>query len=398
MSEDPRRRIEAFIQAAARLARTAPSGRILLARLAPLLDPAWLPGPAREQVRARLDAARTAATEPLELGTVEEVLRRAWDAPAADLLDELEPQPAAVTPTAQVHRAAVDGAPVAVKVLRPGLSAAVRQDLVVFEGLLAPLAAALPRLDGPAILRELRERILDELDLEHEAGLQRRVSRALRNHPVLSIPAPVMRLSHEQVLVTEWVDGVPLSRVTDQAQLDLAAGRVAAFVLGGVRAGIVHGGIDPDDVLLRADGRLAVLDFGAACSVEPRRADAALAMVESFARGDGAALGEAVAALGLLDPEHGPAALELARAVLGELGGEMPSRLDGAALLAAGERLSARGGAGVRLLPAANLPADQLWPLRGIAQAIATIARVGATAPWRELALRSLRGGWDAVE
>ena len=360
MSEDPKRRIEAFIQAASRLARTAPSGRILLARLAAQVDPAWIPEPAREPARARLEAAREAATQPLEPAAVEAVLKQAWDAPSADELDALEPEPVAVTPTAQVHRGVVDGAPVAIKVLRPGLSRWCARTWRARE----PAGAArrgIPRLDGPAMLRELRERVLDELDLEHEAGVQRRVSRALRNHPFLTVPAPVMRLCHEQVLVSEWVEGVALSRVSDQAELDLAAGRLAGFVLGGVRAGIVHAGLDPDDVLLTSDGRLAVLDFGAAFAVEPRRAEPALAIVEAFApRGDGVALGNALAELGLLDARTA-ATLEWARAVLGELGGEEPS---GSTRRSPARRGAARSERQVacRLVMAGNVPAGELWP------------------------------------
>jgi len=66
---------------------------------------------------------------------VERALRAAWGAAPMEELDELDPEPAAVTPTSQVHRGELDGAPVAVKVLRPGVAASVRQDLALLEGL-----------------------------------------------------------------------------------------------------------------------------------------------------------------------------------------------------------------------------------------------------------------------
>ena len=89
----------------------------------------------------------------------------------------------AVTPISQVHRGVLDGTPVAVKVLRPGLASSVRQDLALLEGLIAPLGAAFPAIDAGAILHEVRERVLDELDLENEAVAQRRFHRALAQPP-----------------------------------------------------------------------------------------------------------------------------------------------------------------------------------------------------------------------
>ena len=100
-----------------------------------------------------------------------------------------------MTPGAQVHRGSLDGKPVAVKVLRPGLAASVRQDMALLELLAGPLGSAFPGIDPAAATREFRERVLEELDLEHEAEVQRLFHRALRGHPFLSVPAPVTRLS-----------------------------------------------------------------------------------------------------------------------------------------------------------------------------------------------------------
>jgi predicted unusual protein kinase regulating ubiquinone biosynthesis (AarF/ABC1/UbiB family) len=292
----------------------------------------------------------------------------------------------------------LDGEPVAVKVLRPGLPAAVRQDLLLLDGLAIPLAAALPQLDPQAILHEVRERVMDELDLEHEAGVQRRFHRALRNHPQLRVPAPVMRLAHEQVLVTRWVDGTPLHQVADQRDRDRAAAALLRFVLGGLREGIMHADSDPADLLVTASGDLAVLDFGSAVTVDPARADHALAAVESFGRGDGAGLGTALAALGLLAAERGPAVLEVAAHALGDLGRQAPSRLDGATAMAAAQRLSTRSALTAELLLDASLAPEDLWPARALAQLFGVIARVGATGPWRELIAGALRDGWDAED
>jgi predicted unusual protein kinase regulating ubiquinone biosynthesis (AarF/ABC1/UbiB family) len=392
MSSDEFRRIDALIHVGLRLARSAPSGRILLARVADAIDLDWIPRPWGDEIAAELGAADAAAHERLEMRQVERVLRDAWGAPATSELDDLDPEPVAITPTSQVHRGVLDGAPVAVKVLRPRLAASVRQDLVVLEGVLAPLHAAFPSLDPGAVIRELRERILDELDLENEASSQRRFHRALRGHPLLMVPAPITRLARESVLVSEWVDGVPLWQAPDP---DEAAARLVLFVLGGGVHGLVHADPDPDDVVVLPDGRLAILDFGATRVVDRERVSFAAAALDAFTAGDATAFGRAAERLGWMPEHHGAGTLELIRHVLGELAGSDLARLDRGAVLAARDRLFDYPDGLAELIVAGTLPAEDLWPARSFAQLFATIARVGATGAWPELALAAVRDGWN---
>jgi hypothetical protein len=393
MADDAARRIDALIQIALRLARSAPTGRTALAQLARSLDPAWIPLPWGETILAELETASAAVSVPLEPKQVQRALREAWGADPSDELDEFDPTPVAITPSAQVHRAVHEGRDVAVKLLRPGLAASVRQDLALLESLIAPLAAAFPALDPQALMAEVRERVLDELDLEHEAAAQRRFHRALRNHPLFMVPAPVTQLAHDGVLVSEWVDGVPLSAAGDR---DDAAARLVLFVLGGLRAGIVHADPDPDDVLVLQDGRLAILDFGATRTVDSVRAEQTAAALEAFIARDAEALGRALEQLGWLAPEHAAAALDLGEHVLGDLAGPAPVRLDTSALLAARDRAGERPRQLLEVLLAGALMPEDLWPARAVAQLFGTIARVGASGPWRELARTALRDGWDA--
>ena len=393
--DDALRRIDALVQVAMRLAGSAPSGRIALAKLASALEERWIPKPWRSSVWPELERAQAAAlTDPLAPKALERALREAWGAKPTDELDSLDTQPAAITPTSQVHRGVLDGTDVAVKLLRPGLAGAVRQDLALLEGLAGPLGAAFPGLDPQAILREVRERVLDELDLEHEAETMRRFRRSLRRHPQLVVPAPATSLARPGVLVSEWIDGVPL---TEAAEPDQAAAWLVIFTLGGMRAGLVHADPDPRDVLELPDGRLAILDYGATRTVSRERADLGLELVEAYAEQDAEALGSALEGLGALPADHGSQALELAQTALGELGQPGRSRLDSDAVLCIGRRVAGIPDAAVDLAMRGSLPPEDLWPLRGAGLCFGTIARVGATGDWLELTLRALRDGWDAV-
>jgi hypothetical protein len=393
---DPLRRLDTFVGVALRVARSARTGQALLASIASAIEPEWVP----TAVAAELEAAAALALQPIEFRHVELILREAWGTAATDELDDLDPDPVAITPIAQVHRGLLAGAPVAVKVLRPGLAPLARQDLSLLRALVAPLAAAFPALDAAATLAEVRERLLDELDLEHEAAIQRRLHRALQGHPSLSVPAPVMRLAHENVLVSEWVDGVPLSNARDH---DRVAAELVAFALGAARSGIVHAGLDPDDVLVVPGGGLAVLDFGAARVIDGERAAAAGDALAAFAARDTTALANLLARHEWAAPRDGIAArqaqriIELGHRALGPLVGPGSATLDGEALLAVHARLAGQRRDLADLLDAGTLPPEDVWPLLGIARLIGTIARIGATAQWLPLAIGALRDGWGAT-
>ncbi len=386
-------RLEAVFAVALRLARSARSGRIALAQLSAALDPVWLPSPRADHFVALIAQAERDAREPIPGDTVERILRDAWDADPREELEQLDLQPIAVTPGAQVHRGVLDGEPVAIKVLRPGLASSVRQDLALLEALVAPLGSAFPALDTSAVLGEVRERVLEELDLESEATVQRRFARALRRHPFLSVPAPITRLCHESVLVSAWVDGVALHEAPDP---DAAAARLVAFVLGAARFGVSYADPHADNVLVRPDGGLAIVDFGACRPMAGDRLDAAAGVLDALADADADALGAHLEALGWMAAEHAPRALALAQALGGALFEPGDSRLDTEEAIAARDRLTAHIGELAALLPHGALAPEDLWPARGVAMLLGTITRLGATGDWVALARGALRDGWDA--
>jgi predicted unusual protein kinase regulating ubiquinone biosynthesis (AarF/ABC1/UbiB family) len=301
-----------------------------------------------------------------------------------------------VTPVAQVHHGELEGSPVAVKVLRPGLAGAVRQDLALLESLAGPAGAAFPAADIGALLREVRERVLDDFDLEHQGQALRRLHRALRGHPRITVPAPITRLTDETVLVREWVDGVPLTEAAPDAR-DRACAHLVIFALGAARSGLTTADLQLDELFVTADGRTAVADVGSSAVVDPKRIDAVTQLVEAFVADDSDAMGAQLAALGWLPADRAPAVLALAREVLGPFAEGDPVRLDSGAVIALRDRALGRPGPLLELLVAARPDPSDLWPGRGLGQLFAAIARAGATAPWRELIRAGLRDGWDAA-
>lgn len=394
MATDPRlEALRALADTGLRLARGTTTARLALAGLRDVVDPATLAPKIRERAVAEMERAHAEATKELPFKDVERALEDAWGEKPASVLDELDPEPVARTPASQVHRGVHEGAPVAVKILRPGLADQVRLDLNLLETLIRPLGTVFPSLSPGLLLREVRERVLDELDLEHEASTQRSFARALKRHERLFVAAPVSTLCHERVLVTAWVDGTPVGELTDPAERAEAARALVAFHVGSARFGTVHADPHPADALRMADGRVAFLDFGAVRRVPATRVDEAVLALDAFLGEDSGALGASLERLGWLPAEVGATALVTARAILdGHLDG--PSRMDAAVLIETGERAAAHAEALWPLAQVTSVPPEDLWPLRMLGGLVTLLARLDVEEDWPELFGRAARDGW----
>ena len=364
------------------------STRLALAHLASLIGAERLPRDVRRRV---------ADPEPLAFKEVERGLKGAWGRPPGKVLGELEREPRAVTPAAQVHRGEdEDGNPVAVKLRRPGLSEIVRSDLVLLETAAGALSPALPGVDAGAVVREIRERLLDELDLEYEAATQRRFARALRGHARLHVPMPVMELCEETVLVSAWVDGRSIRSLGEEGSggdRSAAAHRLVEFVAtAAATVGVAIGDPHPDDALLMDDGRLAVVDFGAVRELPPARLELARAALAAFHAGDAKALAAVLDVSGWLPgarAEDAQLGLDIADDLLGPvLRGEAP--LTAGALEDAAARLERHAETIATQARRTGVAAQDLWPLRGVGQLGLVLARLEVQADWIDLGLGSL--------
>jgi ABC1 atypical kinase-like domain len=369
------------------LARQAPSTRIAIVRAGGLVDATALPPRLREAVEREVGAARAATCVELSRREVEAALKDAWRRAPGNVLDDLDAEPLAITPAAQVHRGELDGAPVAVKVRRSGVERAVRNDLALLDGLAGPLRAAFPNLDAGAVLRDAREQALDELDFEHEASQQRRVARALRAVDGITVPKPHLELCEAGVLVSDLLDGETLAagaRPRDPAHA--ARTLVAAFRAVALDAGLAMVDPRPSHVLARDDGTLGLLGAGVARPVDRSRAAQALDAFAAAADASGAGRFAAVVAeAGLLSEDEARDAHPILRQVLGELI-EGPATLDSGALLALGDRAADALPDVVALAAAASPQPQDLALGRMLGQLVVLLARFEAREDWVALA------------
>ena len=120
--------------------------------------------------------------------------------------------PAAAASIGQVHRAVwKDGRDVAVKLQYPGAGQALISDLNQVSRVARLAASWVPGLDLKPILEELKGRVAEELDYALEAKSQKAFAAAFLDDPEFAIPDVVHHKGN--VIVSEWLDGTPLSMI-----------------------------------------------------------------------------------------------------------------------------------------------------------------------------------------
>ena len=171
-----------------------------------------------------------------------------------------------------------DGREVAVKVQYPGADEAMMSDLKQLSRLAKSLGPMVPGIDVKALITELQERTVEELDYFLEAEAQSRFAEAYAGDPDIVVP-PVVEAGR-RVLVTEWLDSAgslaQVAREGTPAERDHYANLYARFLFGSPgRTGLLHADPHPGNFRLLpapdgSPGRLGVLDFGAVARLPDR--------------------------------------------------------------------------------------------------------------------------------
>ena len=206
------------------------------------------------------------AAPPLPARVVHKVLAKELGEHWRDNFAEFNDTPAASASIGQVHKGIwKDGRAVAVKIQYPGAKEALISDLNQIQRFAKIFQLLLPGVEMKPLLEELKARIIEEVDYRYEASAQSACFEAYKGDSDIAIPEVIM--ATDRVLVSQWLEGTPLSKViTDgtQEERNSAGIRLARFhFTAPMRAGLLHADPHPGNFRVLKDGRLGVLDFGA---------------------------------------------------------------------------------------------------------------------------------------
>jgi predicted unusual protein kinase regulating ubiquinone biosynthesis (AarF/ABC1/UbiB family) len=203
---------------------------------------------------------------PMSAELAAQVVTEELGQPPEQVFGRWDPEPIAAASIGQVHRAITrDGRAVAVKVQYPGIAETIAADLQNVAMLRRMLRITAPSQDVDALIGELRDRVLEELDYRQEASNQQTVAAHFAGHPTIHIPGIVSELSTRRVVTSELADGARFAELAtwSQQEKDLAAETIYRFTFRSLYgAHLFNGDPHPGNYLFHGGGRVTFLDFG----------------------------------------------------------------------------------------------------------------------------------------
>jgi len=208
---------------------------------------------------------------PLAFAEIKQLLEAELRQPLAALFADFSTESIAAASVAQVYAARLfSGARVAVKVVRPGITKKIREDIQLMYTLAARLEKnfELGRILGATnIVQEFERTIFNELDMFREAGNVEKFAAHFQYVEDICVPKVYWELTTKSVLVMTFIEGV---KVDEVAAIRAAGIDPREIALIGLRSlsrqlmefGFFHADPHPGNTIVMPDGRVGLVDFG----------------------------------------------------------------------------------------------------------------------------------------
>ena len=208
---------------------------------------------------------------PLAFAEIKALIEVELRQPLIALFADFPAESIAAASVAQVYAARLlDGTPVAVKVVRPGIARKIHEDIRLMYLLAARLEKnfELGRVLGAVnIVQEFERTIFNELDMLREAGHIEKFAANFKSVEDICVPEVDWELTTPSVLVMSFVEGV---KVDEVAAIRAAGIDPREIALIGLRSlsrqlmefGFFHADPHPGNTIVMPDGRVGLVDFG----------------------------------------------------------------------------------------------------------------------------------------
>jgi predicted unusual protein kinase regulating ubiquinone biosynthesis (AarF/ABC1/UbiB family) len=224
------------------------------------------------------------------------------------LFEDFEIEPIAAASIGQVHRARVEGQPVAVKVQYSDVAGSFDHDLAAV-GRIASLASLASAVDGAAIVKELASRLEEECDYVREAQMQAAFAAAFADDDAVIVPEVIAARSSATILSSRWIEGDSFETLrarADPARRDRAAATLVRFNYRSLfELAAIQADPHPGNYIFIPDGRVAFLDFGCVRTFDPSFVEQLKALARSLRDRDRQAFRATTLELGVVGrPKH----------------------------------------------------------------------------------------------
>ncbi len=241
---------------------------------------------------------------------IEKVLNREFPGRLNQLFASIDEVPLAAASMAQVHRATLkDGTAVVLKVLRPGSSKLVEEDMALLEWLAQFVEDYFSNLgySPVAVAAEFSRELTKEMNFLQEAQSTDKLRRYFENDPNICFPKVYREVSTRNVLTLEEIKGRALSSVdpmslTPEERRRIVANGTDAVFKQCLRYGFFHADPHPGNIFLLPGQRLCFIDCGMTGHLDKKTAEQLIDLVASISQGNIDKLCRVVVELTDVDP------------------------------------------------------------------------------------------------
>jgi ubiquinone biosynthesis protein len=186
------------------------------------------------------------------------------------VFESLSP-PVAAASIAQVHKGVLkNGRVVAVKILRPHIRTRFFKDVRAMLFTAQRAENNIPearRIQAVGVVKTLQRSMMMEMDLRLEAAALSELGDNTREDNDFRVPSPIWEFTTRDVLVSEWIDAIPIHelKTLDAAGHDrkrLAKVVIQSFLKHAIHDGFFHADMHQGNLMVDAQSRLVAVDGG----------------------------------------------------------------------------------------------------------------------------------------
>ncbi|MDR6486076.1 ubiquinone biosynthesis protein [Chryseobacterium vietnamense] len=222
---------------------------------------------------------------------VEEALESEFNISVKDYFREIEKKPLATASIAQVYKAVLlDGSPVILKLRKPNVQSVIEDDLLLIkdiEKLISAYSEIGEKLNLKQAISTFERSLLEEVSLINERNNIQQFRLNFKNNKETYVPKVYEEFSNNNILCMEFIDGI---KVTDKSVLlanDIDPVKVSEaglrlFVSQILDYGFFHADPHAGNILVRKDGKIVFIDFGAVGKIQPNDKEILENLIVSF--------------------------------------------------------------------------------------------------------------------
>ncbi|MPS72422.1 MAG: AarF/ABC1/UbiB kinase family protein [Chryseobacterium sp.] len=222
---------------------------------------------------------------------VEEILENEFNISVKEHFSEIISKPLATASIAQVYKAKlITGEDVILKVKKPDVLSVIEDDLLLIKDLvklISTYSEIASKLNLKQAIATFEKSLLEEVSLVNERNNIKQFALNFKNNKETYVPVVYDEFSNNNVLCMEYIDGV---KVTDKTELlkhnidpiKISEVGLRLFVSQILDYGFFHADPHAGNILVRKDGKVVFIDFGAVGKIQPNDKEVLESLIVAF--------------------------------------------------------------------------------------------------------------------